>query len=307
MKGLIMTKKLLLLLSVAFSLSLQADCNSYTLLGSKQKFFNHKITTQNTIVWDNSNNNWSASQPLDKVDPKTYECQKSGYLLVNENEIPYKATPYTKDFYNLKKGWNTLVSHKDGIDILKTFSQYEAVKFVYVYDNMTKVWAGYSPDKKIQNSIFNTRILALKSIEPDLKFYVYTTKSIEVDIKTNALDSTCQKLVDDKRMDFLVDSGLDSDMVYNADKSMGLKSRYVSHYKRGIYDDSRVMLIYPKMKTKSKPDLKYGPAIPKTQMEFSKEYEGIVFFMYDYKQQKCYQGLYPSIKIPPFATLKQLK
>jgi hypothetical protein len=88
---------------------------------------------------------------------------------------------------------------------------------------------------------------------------------------------------------------------------MSAKSRYFSHHEKGIYNDTRIVLIYPKLEAKTKRSYKYGPAMPKTFFEFSKEYEAKKFFVYDFKEQKCFEGIFPSMQIPPFPTLKEIK
>lgn len=301
-----MTKQFILLLTTVFTLSLQADCNLYKLLGTEQQSI-HKIDSNNTIIWDKTELGWSVSKPQNELDISKMNCKESGYLLINNDKYSYKTPVYSSKFYELKKGWNYLYSYEDGINVTETFSEDEVVEFVYVYDRLSSAWAGYSPNKKIQKSMQNTRILLLKTIEPGIGFYVYATKDSRVKITSNSINSTCQKLVEDKKFAYIVASGLESTAVYNKQKSLGLKSRYVAHYIRGIYNDTRVLLIYPKFTTVSKTTNRYGPAEPKSFIEFAKEYEDKKFYMYDYKFQKCYEGVFSSRKTPPSATLKELK
>ena len=120
------------------------------------------------------------------------------------------------------------------------------------------------------------------------------------------MSESCMKKAVSPEFAVLTDSGMDEIYTDNKNKTMSVKSRYKTHYKIGIYDDTRVSLIYPKINTNLKNEFKYGPAKPKIQLLYAKEYEGKKFYIYDYKEKKCFQGLFPSMKIPPFATLKEI-
>jgi hypothetical protein len=37
------------------------------------------------------------------------------------------------------------------------------------------------------------------------------------------------------------------------------------------------------------------------------EYEEVTFYVADYFEKKCYEGIFPSRKIPPFPVLKKLE
>ena len=237
----------------------------------------------------------------------TLECKDEAYVLINNDNIDYKTTPYTKNHYNLKRGWNYLAGHKDGINIEKTFKNAIGVEFVYVYEKYTQVWAGYSPQSHLQNMINDSRLLQLKKIEPNVGFYVYATKSMKVDIKSVEISPSCMKYINDENYETIVDSGMTNTYTYNKSKSVGIKSRYLSHYRRGVYDESRILLIYPKLKLEAKNILKYGPAEPKSEIIYQKEQENKKFFIYDFKDEKCYMGIFPSRKLPPFSSLKELK
>lgn len=298
--------KKILLLSMLLNIALQANCNSYYLLGSKKQTLNQTISSKDTVIWKSSNNRWDVSKLQESVDLNNLSCGDSTYLLINNDSISYKTEAYTKDSYSLKRGWNYLSSHVDGVDIEKTFENTNGVEFVYVYDRVTQAWAGHSPLKYLQDMIDKKRILSLKKIEPNIGFYVYSTKHIKVDIKSVEVNLSCSNFINNDKYNTLLDSGINREFSYNNNKNMALKSRYLSHYKRGVYDDTRVVLIYPKLDTGLKRILKYGPAKPKTEIEYSKEYEGLKFYMFDYIDEKCYQGIFPSMKIPPFASLQEI-
>lgn len=289
--------------SLLLYLSLSAD-PCYT-LGSKDHSLSDNIN--NAIIWQHKNDQWFASLPKENLDKQTLKCQKQDYILINNDDISFKTPGYDKKSYKIKQGWNYLHSHKKGIDIIETFKNSKDIEFVYVYDEPTHVWAGYSPNKNIQETINSTRIAFLEDIEPNTGFYVYAKKEMSVDIRSKDINAQCKKYIDDKKYDFIENSGTNIAFNYDKKKVMGLRSRYVPHFKRGIYSDSRVVLIYPKTAVKSKKRLKYGPAKPKSVIEYAKEYEGKTFYMYSYKDEKCYMGVFPSMMIPPFASLKEIK
>ena len=89
-------------------------------------------------------------------------------------------------------------------------------------------------------------------------------------------------------------------------QSLSIKTRYLTHHEKGIYNDTRVMLIYPNINTKGKATYRYGPASPKIAMKYAKEYEEKEFYIYDYKMRKCFKGYFPSMRIPPYPTLKEI-
>ncbi len=301
-----MTKNLLLL-AIFSLLSLKADCTSYYILGSQEQTLSKSIATKDTIIWDYSKNSWITSQPKDIPDISKVACKEKGYLLINDNNISYSTPSYTKNYYELTQGWNYLHSHENGVNMQETFSKYKEIEFVYMYEPVTKAWAGYSPSKELQDTIYTTKILDLKNIEPNKGFYVYATKDVKVEIKSLEINDVCKKIIADEKYAVLVNSGTNDEFTYNKEKTIALKSRYKSHHVRGVYDETRVLLLYPKLQSKTKRSFKYGPADPKTQIEFTTEYEGETFYMYSYKDNKCYKGIFPSVKIPPMAGLKEIK
>lgn len=295
-----------IIITSLFAASLVEAACIPTLLGIQNKKINLD-TLNNTILWQKKAFSWESTFFSNPVAIKKQECSSESYVLLSTPQVVNEKMSYSRPFYILHKGWNYLHSHVSGVDIVKTFQNIKDVEFVYVYERFSKVWAGYSPVQEIQRKIFHTRILALKKIEPNLGFYVYAKKALQVKIVSPLMHRSCKGLLQSGDYDAITDSGIDSATVYNKAKSIGVKSRYISHYRRGIYDDTRVTLIYPKSDSAKKVQYRYGPAVPKSMIEYAKEYEEKKFYMYDYRVQKCYMGIFPSRKIPPFASLKELK
>ncbi|MDF1883166.1 hypothetical protein JHD49_04370 [Sulfurimonas sp. SAG-AH-194-C21] len=224
-----------------------------------------------------------------------------------QRELLYKEfSPFAKlhktSVYKLTQGWNKFTSPKDGINIIKTFHDTSKIKYVVTYYETGKLWAIYAPKETFSNMLF------LKYLEPNSTFFVLAKQDSEIKIKHNTLNSTCQKFVDNKtEYSSVLDSGISRDYTVSKDGKMSLQSRYFSHHDRGIYNDTRTVLIYPKYKTTTKNSLKYGPANPKVAIIFPKVYEAKKFYIYDFKQEKCFGGIFPSIKNPPFPILKEMK
>jgi len=211
---------------------------------------------------------------------------------------------HSKKTYRLTKGWNKLITPKDGVDVIKTFKNILTVKFVVTYDNESKYWAGFTQDETILKDL--KQMLLLKYIEPNISFFVLATKDTQVTIKSLYINETCKKLISSKKYGVLYDSGLTKLGQANATKNISISSRYHSHEYRGIYNDTRVALIYPKVSA-GKITEKYGPAEPTVSVEYAKEYENSEFFIYDYLEKNCYKGSLPSPKFPPLPVLNKLK
>ncbi len=223
--------------------------------------------------------------------------QKSLY-----KELSSSPSLYTLKTYNLKKGWNRLITPKDGVDVQETFKDISKITYVTTYDTKSKSWAIMSNKEATLNMLF------LKYLEPNITFFVLAKKDAIIEIKSNTLNSTCKAFVDDEsKYAYVMDSGIFKESTVSDDGNIALQSRYYSHHIRGIYDDTRVMLIYPKYKSDTKRGFKYGPANPKVAIKYPKVYEGKKFYLYDFKQEKCFMGIFPSMKIPPFAVLKEIK
>ena len=209
---------------------------------------------------------------------------------------------YTTSSYQLKAGWNKLSTPKDGVNVVKTFNDISKIKYVVTYYKMGKLWAIYAPKESFHDMLF------LKYLEPHVTFFVLAKKDTRIKIKSNHMSSACSALLDDtKKYGSVTDSGIEREYTQSDDAVISLQSRYYSHHDRGIYNDTRTTLIYPKIVSDKKRTMKYGPADPKVAMKFPKAYEGKLFYIYDYKQEKCFEGRFPSLKIPPFPVLKELK
>ncbi|QSZ40613.1 hypothetical protein GJV85_00255 [Sulfurimonas aquatica] len=297
--------KRLTLLVLFLGTVLNADCENLLLLGLQNKTLK-SIQSDNTIIWSLRDKKWHASEPLASKTLQDIKCDKNAYALVNENALKNTSKLHPKDSYELTKGWNRLTSPKNGIDTVETFSELKEVKFVYVYDKLSAAWAGFSADDKILQEIRNTRILDLKYIEPNISFYVYVSKRVKVNIENTDVSKICKDKIA-SGFETLLSSGINENLIFNKEKSVGLKSRYMSHYRRGVYSDSRVLLIYPKIRAASKKLLKYGPGSPRVILNYAKEYEDREFYVFDYFEKSCYKGKYPSMKMPPVPTLRKLK
>lgn len=299
--------KILSIISV-LTLTLSLNASSWQLLGDKEQNTKQTLQTKNSIVWTKDGKNWSITKPQDNLNLSTITDKDSGYVLINNGSINYVESTYDKTYYKLKKGWNYIKSHEDGVDVEETFED-DSIEFVYVYEDASEAWAGYSPKDKLMTKIQDTRILSLKYIEPKKGFFVLTKKDMKVKIKSTQINSICREKIENPDFDTILDSGVDSEYVYEKRKSIGIKSRYFTHHKQGIYNDTRVMLIYPKLQLLGKKNemFAYGPAVPKTKIIFNKAYEGKTFYIYDYHTKECYKGILPSLKVPPFSVLKKLK
>lgn len=294
--------KRVLILFIYLSSMLQA---SYILGTLDHKLPKNSKNYKYSVVFSYNGSKWSASKPLTKL-PSLQQNDK--FVLINNNNMNYKATNSTKEIYHYKKGWNSFTTTKDGLDILRTFQNATHVSFVFVYDKLSSVWAGFSPKKEILEQLMSTRILYLKDIEPNKQFFLYATAAGSVKIQSLTIDKMCQKILNSQQYIALRDSGNDASTHYSDDKSIGIQSRYFSHFRRGIYSDSRVILLYPKIKEMKNGEVKekYGPIKPKIVLHYCKAYENRYFYIYDYYEKSCFKGIFPSIKVPPFATLQKV-
>jgi len=234
--------------------------------------------------------------PLSQVAPSFSESEKG--LLLEKFLQPLKASKE----YTPKKGWNIFVAPDGGIDVPASFHDVSTIKFVLTYEPKSKLWAIYSPEKNYPEK----EILFLKYLEPNTHFFVLAKKDTTLTFQSTQLSESCKKLQEDDAYGFVTDSGISREPTLSADGSISIRSRYYSHHEKGLYSDTRVMLIYPKVAAKTQPTYKYGPATPKVAFKFAKEYEGKKFYVYDFKVQKCYEGFFPSLRIPPFPVLKEI-
>jgi len=294
------------LLSILLTLTyLQASCKEYELLGAQsqnQTSFNSK----DTIVWDKVDSVWSVSKPLKNYVLTSKICKESGFVLVANNKKVYKTLIHKKNYYDIKKGWNTFNAPINGIDVANTFKD---VDFVFTYDKHSGSWAGYSSKTNLIQKIKSTRILELRYIEPKIEFYVLSSKNKKTKISSKVPNAQCQKIMRDKNYDVIIDSGIDKGVTFNSIQSIALASRYHSHNRKGIYNDTRIIIMVPKVKnlSKNKTPKKYGPAIPKMMILFNEAYEEKEFYSYDFLNAECRKGYFPSKKRPPAPSLSKVK
>lgn len=228
------------------------------------------------------------------------------YILLNQDSSYHKEVLYQHNYYDIKEGWNTLTTPKEGVDVQKTFLDGEAI---YVHDKHTKLWAAYSSSKVLMQKMHKDTLLELRYIEPNKEFYVLSKKAMRVAIRFKLPNKACQKIMKNPHYELLENSGTAEVMSYNKDKTLAFASRYFSHQRKGIYNDSRVLLMIPKLTYFSK-DTKlkrYAPALPKIRIVFNKAYVDKEFYAYDYLNERCYKGYFPSKKRPPAPTMQTIK
>ncbi len=243
------------------------------------------------------------ANPLQEVDA-SFSTDVQSKLLKELNSV-HSSKIHPQNSYRLTKGWNRLTTPKDGVDVIKTFENISTVKFVVTYDNESKYWAGFTLNQTILKDL--KEMLLLKYLEPNVTFFVLALRNTRVNVKYASMNSRCSKIISTRRYNVLYDSGLTTENIKESKAPMIFSSRYHSHEYRGIYNDTRVALIYPKLKKSSKATLKYGPAEPTVMFHYAKEYAQKKFFVYDYLEKNCYEGTFPSKKYPPLPVLTKLK
>jgi len=203
--------------------------------------------------------------------------------------------------YHLKKGWNTLCVPTDGIDIVATFLHTD-IETLYHYDAERNLLALYRADA-IGASVPGH--LLLETLEPGEEFSLFTATAATIDIVPSGLTGTC--LAYANTSDYLQHiEALSGKEAVNASGDIKLVSRYLPYQKRGFYRDSRVTLIYPKLPYAGDATFRYGPANPRILIDYAKAYENRMFYLYDHFQKRCFTGIFPSQKVPPFSDLRPL-
>jgi len=289
--------KLFAPLLLALSSLLYGACEGYVTLGDR---VSKGLEDLPSIVWHAKGKGFT-SEPM--------ECQKSGFVLLHDSDKEYSKKEHSQTSYRLQRGWNFVHAPKDGVDVAKTFADL-SVLFVYIYEPNTPAWAAYSPHRHYSVMMYNQRILDLKYIEPSLGFYVYATKKIRLPIVSTQLTPSCAELVTNDTYSMLTHSAFEPKPSADAAADISLQTLYKTHYRRGLYTDTRVMLLYPNLETEGKKEAKksrYAPVEPRAKIEYSKEYAEKKFYLFDYFTKECYEGYFPSKRIPPYPTLKRLK
>jgi hypothetical protein len=234
----------------------------------------------------------------------SHKIQKELLLSLEQNTTV--LIPHTNNTYIIKKGWNSFISSKDGIDIIKTFKDLPSVALVVTYDFKSKYWAGFTLEQSVLKEI--KEMLLLRSLEANQQFFVLSLEDMKLKVSIQKLSPTCLKIQKNPSFLELEDSGLTTSSSQNIKRNISLTSRYHSHQYRGYYDDTRVKLFYPKLSAlNSKKTLHYGPAEPTIFLDYAKEYENTSFYIYDYMMHTCYKGTFPSKRMPPFPTLQILE
>ncbi len=203
--------------------------------------------------------------------------------------------------YRLKKGWNTLIVPDDGIDIVTTFTQAD-INDLFYYDAERNLLTLYRADA-IGMSVPGH--LRLEALEPGDEFSVYAQRDAIITIVPSAITGICLSYADDPGYMYIAASGK-KESSRESGTSMELTSRYLPYQKKGFYRDSRVTLIYPKLSTAGVATLRYGPANPRILINYAKAYENRTFYLYDHFQKRCFTGIFPSQKVPPFSDLRAL-
>jgi len=274
---------------------LYAACNNYDTLGQK---VSKGLEDLPSIVWHKKGVSFTL-EPM--------ECQKSGYMLLHDNEKKYSKKEYIQNSYTLQRGWNFVHAPKDGVDVAQTFGTNSAVLFVYIYEPNTPAWAGYSAHESYRDMMRLARILALEYIEPSLGFYVYANKKITLPIVATSFNQRCKDLLKTSYKMLKHSAFYEESRVKDEVGSVSLATLYRPHYRRGIYSDTRVMLLYPTIDVRTKKQLRYAPIEPRADIKYTKEYEEKTFYVFDYKTKSCYEGVFPSKRIPPYPVLKKLQ
>jgi len=212
---------------------------------------------------------------------------------------------HNSDTYTIHKGWNSFITPKNGIDVIESFKNTPDVKFVVTYDFQSNYWAGFTLDQAVLKDI--KEMLLLRSLEPHIAFFILSAKDMTLKIKSSKMNGICQKVFDDAQSAHIYDSGFTKEPTSSTLKDISINSRYASHTRRGFYDDTRVVLIYRQAKTKAKATQKYGPAEPMVMLHYAPIYENKRFYIYDYLEKKCYRGIFPSKRVPPFPVLEVVK
>ncbi len=202
---------------------------------------------------------------------------------------------FAEQILKLQDGKNNVVNNIS-IDVKKTFNNRDIAK-VELYDKVSKKYAQYP---------FIKDKLQLNEIENGVEFYVYAKKNIDIKLHIEVPSKVCQNLMDNKKYNYLEDSGIDKKATIDQKSNIAISSRYYSNQLKGKYTNTKVVLIYPNIKTTSKMKYKYGPGLPKVIINYSKEYENKKFYIYDFFEKGCFQGYFPSVKMPPFRELRRI-
>ena len=284
----------LLLLLLALSSSLFGACENYVTLGDR---VSKGLENLPSVVWHAKGKGFT-SEPM--------KCQKSGFVLLHDNDKEYEKKEHSQTSYALQRGWNFVHAPKNGVDVAKTFAD-SSVLFVYIYEPTTPAWAGYSAQKSYRDMMRELRVLDLKYVEPTLGFYVYTNKKIQLPIVSTRLAQSCSDLLKSGEFNALTHSAFEPKPSEDLLGGVSLETLYRTHFRRGVYSDTRVTLLYPLLEIKGEKRARYAPVTPRAKISYALEYAEKKFYVFDYFTKECYEGYFPSMRIPPYPTLKKLK
>jgi len=228
---------------------------------------------------------------------------KSERELLLKESLDSSSILHSSDIYQLKRGWNKVTTPKDGIYLEQSFKDISQIKYITTYEKVNKLWAVYAPNKKYPKD----NILFLKYLEPNITFFVLANEDVKVKTNGKKINKSCLKAMNTPGVSTLLSSAFNENISVSKDNSMSFKTRYLSHHTKGLYDDTRLLLIYEDLNSTRKASYRYGPAKPRAVINFTKEYEAKSFFIYDYKLEKCFKGVFPSVKIPPLPILQEIK
>jgi hypothetical protein len=215
-----------------------------------------------------------------------------------------EPTHVYNDILTLKKGKNTFIVHRYGIDT-KTIFKNDAVQKVWLNDPLSRKTAVFPKEN-------NASLLELKFIEQNTMFFVLAYKDARIRLQHQSIEHPfCLQKSRLKDYETVIDSANNTNKKTSFSKThdLSLTSRYISNYKKNTYDDTKIAVIYKKKSFKAHSPstyMTYGPAVPAVFLQYRKEYQSEPFFIYSFRNKKCYQGFFPSLKIPPFPTLHEI-
>ncbi len=234
------------------------------------------------------------AQTLLKIEP-VFDKQQKKRLLRYFKEAKRNSDAPSRISY--EKGWNLFIAPAKGIDVPRSFQKSGGVEIV-TFDPVSKSWAVFPSRNE------NTT-LSLESIEGGIPFFILAKQGGKAELFPIKITQPCQEIFRDNRYETLEVSALKEGFTKNVNETFYAKSRYRTHHQKGTYKDTRILIAIPKIHTQStSPLYRYGPAIPKSYFLFSKAYAGKFFYIFSYHDKKCYKGVFPSPKIPPFPFLK---
>jgi len=219
-------------------------------------------------------------------------------------DIPQTFLKPQHGCYYLHKGWNKILVPNTGVDVLTTLQNHQEILRVALYDKELHQWALLQQNN---TSLSQTnKPLLLVSAEPKQTLFIQARCDTTLSLATISISKSCQKYLHNPHFNALVASSKDTQRVFSTNKTISIAPRYASNFHRGYYKDSRVLLIYPKIDKYTHTLQSYGPAEPYINIKYDTSYEQKEFFIFDYMDKRCYRGIFPSFKTPPYPVLQEL-